>query len=160
MGKNIAINSATTDDIAQMMKLSLEKRLQYEKAQPLFWKKADDSEAVQTNYFLDLLKNTNFMLLTAKHDKIMFGFIIGHIVSAPSVYNPGGLTCMVDDFCINNETSWQSTGALLLDALKIQAKKLHAIQIVIVSGDHDKNKKDFLQKAELAIVSNWYQGSL
>jgi hypothetical protein len=90
----------------------------------------------------------------------MLGFIIGKLVLAPEVYDPGGLTLMIDDFCVKDDDSWDSVGAALIDALREASKKTNASQILVVSGHHDSAKCDFLTSVGLSIASRWYVGSL
>jgi hypothetical protein len=44
-------------------------------------------------------------------------FIIGELMPVPEVYNPGGLTLMVDDFCVKSENLWQTVGGPLIEAI-------------------------------------------
>lgn len=92
-------------------------------------------------------------------DKVV-GFIIGRLISAPEVYNPGGLTLMIDDLCVEQEKDWISVGTRLVDEIKLRAKKKGAAQILIVCGAHDKSKRRFLKNIRLNIASEWYVGEI
>lgn len=47
------------------------------------------------------------MMFTAASDaKKILGFIIGKLMHAPEVYNSGGLTLTIDDFCVKLENLW------------------------------------------------------
>jgi hypothetical protein len=107
-----------------------------------------------------LLGCEDHILLTALSNKAIVGFIIGKLVEAPKVYDPGGLTLMIDDFCIGNAEDWNTVGFSLISEIKKVAKEKGASQIVVVSGDSDTDKCLFLEKVDLSIASKWYVGSL
>jgi hypothetical protein len=53
---------------------------------------------------LQLLTKPDYLILTARKNNNMLGFIIGQVLHAPDVYDPSGLTLIIDDFCvIDNE---------------------------------------------------------
>jgi ribosomal protein S18 acetylase RimI-like enzyme len=83
------IHNATSNDIQSMVRLSKLKRLDYEKAQPQFWRHAPDAEIQQTTWFNQLLKQDDHFLFVAKANQHLVGFIIGRLRDAPEVYRPG-----------------------------------------------------------------------
>ncbi len=62
----------------------------------------------------------------------ILGFVIGKLISAPGVYNPGDLTLIIDDFCVRSENLWLSVGLELTHAIKFAAKNKGAVQVVVV----------------------------
>lgn len=159
--KTIHAHIAKNEDIPFMVALSYEKRRTYEKVQPKFWKYAGtQAESSQANWFESLLKDDNYIILVAKSGEKIVGFVIGKLTASPEVYNPGGLTLLVDDFCVDDEVNWQFAGKLLIDEIKKHAKAKGAVQMVVVCGNHDISKADILVESDLAIVSNWYHCDL
>ena len=156
----ITIHEADSSDIEAMVSLSKEKRLRYEKAQPQFWRYAKNAETVQHKWFEELLKNDKYLMLTAKdtHQTIL-GFIIGQCINAPAVYDPGGLTLMVDDFCVK-ANAWDFVGQKLIEAIKVHAKTKGVSQILVVCGNHDDPKRNFLIEQDLSIASEWFVGKI
>ncbi len=73
-------------------------------------------------------------------------------------YNPGGLTLMIDDFCVTDESEWHSIGSQLVQKIKAIAKLRGAAQVLIVCGAHDGPKCHFLKKIGLTVASEWYVG--
>ncbi|HQY22392.1 MAG TPA: GNAT family N-acetyltransferase [Gammaproteobacteria bacterium] len=160
--QNIVIRLATSVDIEHMVAMSYQKRRDYEKAQPQFWKWAGvDAEVLQAKWFSELIARDEHVILVAtdSNEKIM-GFIIGRLMPAPAVYNPGGLTLMIDDYCIENEHLWGSVGIKLINEIKVIAKAKQAVQILVVCGAHDKVKSQFLKNRGLAVASEWHVGSI
>jgi hypothetical protein len=156
----ISISHASESDIPAMVAMSYEKRRDYERAQPQFWKYAEKAEEIQTNWFIELMGKDDYILLIAHMNNEMYGFIIGRIMQAPEVYNPGGLTLMIDDFCVKAPALWYDVGTILIDEMKALAKPKGAAQILVVCGAHDKPKAEFLNELGLNVASEWYVSSI
>ena len=156
----IDILPATKTDITSMVDLSYQKRRAYEKAQPQFWRYAEGSEEVQEKWFEELLDHDDHIILVAKSDTETIGFIIGRLIKAPEVYDPGGLTLMIDDFCVKLDADWQSVGLELMNAIRLTAKEKGAAQFYVVSGAHDSAKCKFLEDFGLSNAAKWFVGSI
>ncbi len=156
MPMKYVIRKAYASDIPAMVALSREKRRNYEKVQPLFWRHAAGAEEAQAKWFNKLMAHEDHILLIAESEAGIDGFVIGKIIKAPEVYDPGGLTLMVDDFCVSSPILWRSAGSKLLEELKRMAKSKCAAQIVAVCGAQDEPKKLFLKAAGLTVASEWY----
>ncbi len=155
----INVRLAQSEDIASMVNLSYEKRRAYEKVQPQFWRYKKGAEASQANWFQQLLNQKDYILLVAELEGKIAGFVIGQLITAPEVYDPG-LTMMIDDFCVATPGDWSSIGAALLSQLKSLGKGEGVAQLVMVSGAHDEPKRQFLKQAGLSVASEWYVGAL
>ena len=157
---DIQIYLANLDDIDDMSRLSKAKRLAYEKAQPKFWSYAGEKgDEIQKAWFKELLDNPEYLLFIAKDsNQQCMGFVIGKLMQSPQVYNPGGLTLLIDDFCVATEALWPSVGLQLLKQIKKYSQEKGAIQVIVVCGHHDKLKAKFLNENNLNIVSDWYLG--
>ena len=174
----VNIRASRHSDISQRVSLSKAKRLAYEKAQPQFWKYAvEEGDKTQEKWFKELLEDKNYVMFTAManchprengdpaldsrlRENGIIGFIIGRLIPAPEVYNPGGLTLMIDDFCVNCESLWQSVGHELIKETKEAAKSKGATQILVVCGAADLPKRKFLKQQNLQVASEWFVGSI
>jgi GNAT superfamily N-acetyltransferase len=159
----ILIQPATADDVPALVALSESKRTQYAAYQPQFWRKAADSAAAQTPYFHELLARENVLVYAAVEQTVsaadaIVGFVIAALVPAPAVYDPGGLTCLIDDFCVAQPTQWATVGRDLLTTVTRQAARRGAAQVVVVCGHLDEPKRAALRAAGLTIASEWYVG--
>lgn len=159
MSKN-KIVQATKADIESMVNLSYQKRKAYDKAQGQFWRYAEGAEEVQHKWFEELLRFDYYVILVAKSELETIGFIIGRLVKAPEVYDPGGLTLMIDDFCVKSEVDWQSVGLELMNSIRSVAKEKGGSQFYVVSGAHDNAKCEFLEKFGLSNAAKWYVGKI
>ncbi|MDA0911498.1 MAG: hypothetical protein O2809_08095 [Proteobacteria bacterium] len=92
------VRTSQLSDIDTMVLLSKAKRLVYEKAQPQFWRyTGDEGDNTQRQWFKELLENENHVMFTAESDtQEILGLIIDKLMPVPEVYNPGGLTLMVN----------------------------------------------------------------
>lgn len=149
-------------DIEAMVSLSKTKRLAYEKAQPQLWRYAGESgDNAQKKWFKELLSDENYLMFTAESSaQEILGFVIGKLMSAPEVYNPSGLTLMIDDFSVTDESKWYSIGFKLVQEIEAIAKKKGAAQVLVVCGAHDEPKRRFLKNMGLTVASEWYVGSI
>jgi GNAT superfamily N-acetyltransferase len=92
--------------------------------------------------------------------EVIDGFVLAMLVPAPPVYDPGGLTCSIDDFCVADPTLWNTVGMALLDEAQRLARERGAVQVVVVCGAHDEPKRRLLESRGLSIASHWYVGRL
>lgn len=154
------IRKANVSDVPAMVALSYEKRKGYEKAQPQFWRHAEGAEETQAKWFNELLPQEDYILLVAESESKIAGFIIGRIANAPEVYDPGGLSLMIDDFCVLSTKLWESIGGELLQELQRLAREKGAAQTLVVCGAHDEPKRKFIKGSGLTIASEWYVGEI
>jgi ribosomal protein S18 acetylase RimI-like enzyme len=156
------IRLATIHDIPSMVELSEHFRATLQEHQPRMWRKAESSRQAQTVYFENLLSgNPNILALVHEQSsQAINGFVIASLISAPPVYDPGGLTCMIDDFCVGLKGLWPSVGKALLQAVTHMAQAHGAVQVVAVAPHFDKAKRAMLRSAGLTIASEWYTRSL
>jgi GNAT superfamily N-acetyltransferase len=153
------IRRARTADVSRLVDLSEEKRLQYQAYQPRFWRKAPDSREKQLPYFERILAADRVSALVHERDGAIDGFVIATLLDAPPVYDPGGLTCLIDDF-VAAEATWDTVGAALLAAVDREAKARGAVQMVIVCGHLDQPKRRMLADGAFSIASEWYVKAL
>lgn len=159
--ENILIRLAETTDISSFVALSYKKRRAYEKVQPQFRKYAGpEAEKSQKQWFEELLRLDDHIMLAAVYKEKILGFIIGRLMSAPKVYNPGGLTLMIDDFCVESKHDWNSIGQKLIKEIKKLAKTKNATQFLVVCGAYDEPKRNFLKSMGLTVASEWYVGRI
>jgi len=154
------IRKALETDISAIVALSHVKRHDYEQAQPQFWKHAEDANKNQTKWFEKLLQKNDHVILVAELQQKIIGFIIGRLSVASEVYDPGGLTLLIDDFCVSEPSMWKSVGKQLISELTQVAKTKGSVQILVVCGAHDEPKRQFLKSLRLTIASEWYVGEI
>ena len=88
------------------------------------------------------------------------GFAVITTLPAPPVYDPGGLSSLIDDFVVSSPEKWVTAGATLLGAATAWARERGAVQVVVVSGPHDGAKRAVLQDAGLYVASEWFTAPL
>jgi len=105
---------------------------------------------------MGLVENPETISLIHESDGLIEGFILGSLIPAPPVYDPGGPTCLVDDFVVASPKDWGTTGRLLLTDLCKQAAQLGAAQVVVVCGPLDETKRRLLLEQDLTVASEWF----
>jgi len=146
------IRKAKKTDIDWMVEMSYQKRLNYSKKQKIFWKISENSNEIQKKYFEKELKNKNVIALIYQEKQ---GFVMGKLISPPEVYD-AGLTLMIDDFCVKSDDLWLTIGKELLCGCQREAKIMNAKQILVVCGDHDRQKFLLLEAMNMNVASRWY----
>jgi hypothetical protein len=151
---------ATHEDIDGVAALAADRRRDYEAHQPRFWRQADDALVRHGTYLHGLVDEPDHVFLVAGDAGHVSGFVIGRLTPAPPVYEPGGLTCVVDDFAVERPDGWASLGPLLLGDLSQAARTRGAVQVVVVAGRHDEPKRLALRAAGLVVASEWWTGPI
>jgi hypothetical protein len=75
-----------------------------------------------------------------------------------AVYDPGGPTAVIDDFCVARPEQWMTVGAELLACARAFGRKAGWSQIVVVCGARDEAKAALLRATDLAVVTHWWRG--
>ena len=150
------IREALGEDIPQMTALTEMKRSEYEQYAPTFWRAAKDAAQKQSPYFRDQLSQEDTICLVSENEGQVTGFIIAKVTTAPPVYDPGSLVCMIDDFVVASPDQWASTGKDLLQAVRHLAQSRGANLVVVVCGHLDEAKREMLRASDFYIASEWY----
>jgi hypothetical protein len=143
-----------------MVQLSDAKRTEYEQHSPVYWRKATDGNELQAVFFKKLLYNADWIALVHDGGNGVDGYVIGHIVESPPVYDMGGKACLIHDFVVERPELWSSIGERLLDAIEQEGTLQKAVVLVVVCGAHDEVKRTFLLKAGTHVTSEWHVRSI
>lgn len=158
MATELRVRRATEDDLQEVLKLADLRRDEYRRYQSRFWRPADDAVSRQRDFFSSLFTDDHAIVLVAEVGSKVRGFIIARTLSAPPVYDPGGLTCVVDDFTVSDPADWAAAGPALLDGVRTWSAEQGAVQLVVVTAHLDKAKRAALQEARLTLASEWWVG--
>lgn len=150
------IRDAAASDIDAAVALVEQHRRQYQKYQPVFWRKAAKSAETTRAFFETLLEQEGTFFLVALDGARLLGFLIARKFPAPPVYAPGGDTYLVDDFCVAEPRLWLTTGEALLSHASTLIHEAGAAQIVVVCGDRDLARAELLRRMDLSIASSWW----
>lgn len=150
------IRRARAEDVPAMVALSHAKRAEYERYQPVFWRMAPDGDERQRPFFERLVGDGDSIVLVAERAGALAGFVIARLVPAPPIYDPGGPTCSIDDFCVGDPGEWATVGKLLLEAAVAEGRVRGAAQTVVVCGRRDEPKRAMLQLLGFGVASEWW----
>ncbi len=152
------IRDATLDDVPAMLDLAAAKRAEHGGYQPVFWRAAEQAVVMQDLWFQFLLTSDDHHLVVAIDDggdgMSIVGFLIAQVMDAPPVYDPGGRTCMVDDFVAEPGVAFDE---LLADARSWGSSR-GAVQMVVVTAAADEAKRSALAGNDLTVASEWWVG--
>jgi ribosomal protein S18 acetylase RimI-like enzyme len=150
------IRRAQEEDVPRLVALSSAKRTLYQAYQPQFWRRAADADERQEPFLKRLIARENVIALVYEQGDTILGFVIAQLVPAPPVYDPGGLTCSIDDFCVEGDADWPGIGRALLEAAIAEAQAHGAAQTVVVCAHLDEPKRAMLSASGFSIASEWY----
>ena len=152
----IHIQHATSDHIGEMVQASSAFRSELAEFQPNMWRKASDADERQREFFDFAINRENNISLVANDDTGFLGFLIASLVSAPPVYAPGGLTCLVDDFAVTSPVDWIRVGQALFAELNLLSRVRGAVQVVVICPHLHTGKRDLLQSLGYSLASEWW----
>ena len=152
------LRKANSSDVVECVDLVEARRLRYEEFEPQFWKRADDSRITTIDWFSHLFNSADVLSLVATEETAVVGFLIARDAPVPPVYNPGGPTALVDDFCVA-EGRWMDVGRNLLIRVKEELRSRGTVQVVVVGADKDIEKTALLETEKLSLASTWWTSS-
>jgi len=160
MTAQASIRPAVASDLDRLLQLGAARRRQYAGYQPLFWRPAADAVDRQRPYLAALIDDEAVITVVADTGGTLAGFAVGTLVAAPPVYDPGGPTCVIDDFAVAVPEQWSTVGVDLLGAVRRTARERGAAQVVVVCGHLDDPKRSALEHSGLSIASEWWVAPL
>jgi GNAT superfamily N-acetyltransferase len=158
---DVTAREATAADVERMVELADNARRAYEPHAPVFQRPAANAREVHRPWLSQLVESPEAgTFVHEDSDGDVDGFAMITTLPAPPVYDPGGLSSLIDDFAVSSPDKWATAGATLLNEASAWARERGAVQVVVVSGPHDGPKRAVLQDAGLYVVSEWFTAPL
>lgn len=154
------VRKAEAFDIKAAVELAERNRRQFHKYQPTLWRKAANSAAATEAFFVELLAEPGTYFLVAVEGARLQGFLIARKFPTPPVFDPGGDTYLIDDFCVLEPRLWLTLGEALLSHVSTLIHEHGGAQIVVIAVDRDLGKAEMLRRSGLTIASNWWTKAL
>ena len=151
-----SVRAAKVSDLEGIERLCEQRRIVYERKQPVYFRQASDAREKHLFYLRDQLEARKQLMLVYDENGMVRGFLMANFVNPPPIYNPGGPACMIDDFVVDDGLHWPTIGGALLEAVERRGTQQGASEIIAVCGDADAPKREFLRDHGLTIASNWY----
>jgi len=152
----MSIRKAEARDVSAMLELSEAKRRQYEVYQPIFHKKAADSAEKQKPFLEGQVAAERNIALVSETGGAIQGFVIGAVIQAPPVYQPGGPVLLVDDFMVREPGLWATVGHDLLTEATRLAREQGAVLVNVVCGPRDEPKRAMLGSLKFDVATEWH----
>jgi GNAT superfamily N-acetyltransferase len=150
------IRPAERRDLDAIVEMAEARRVQYQEYQPVFWRKAEDSAEHAVQHLGEILGRDGVHVWVATHEGRPLGFLVAAEIRTPPVYEPGGPTYQIDDFCVSEPGLWPTVGRALLEEARAVLRREGVAQVVVVCGAADEPKSELLRSEELTIASNWW----
>jgi hypothetical protein len=156
------VRLATSNDLPSMVRLSRQKRHDYARYQPVFWRPAEDGDQKQEGFFGWLLQQEAPLLFVSEApDGSLSGFLIALPTERLAMKDPAfrlvhGLH--IDDFTVAEDKLWATAGReLLIAAVTAHQRRVgdHAV-VNVISGTHDLAKRSLLERdAHMRSLFTW-----
>jgi GNAT superfamily N-acetyltransferase len=121
---------------------------------------ATDAKERQLPFLRSLLTKPQTHFLVHEDAGRIDGFIVASVLESPSVYDPGGTLCFVDDFMVAKPELWAKVGKELLEEAFRESKNGGTVLANVVCGPNDLPKRGMLQALGFGIASEWFVKSL
>lgn len=154
------VRAAVDADLEPVLVIADQHRRRHAAYQPQFWNPARDAVARQRSFFELLLTDSATLFAVAVTPDQVRGFVIARVAPAPPVYDPGGATCLIDDFAVDDPEFWPEVGPELLAVARRWATERGASQLVVVTAEADAPKRAVLHTAGLSAASEWWVAPL
>lgn len=153
----MTIRDAIESDLDAIVALSSGFRDKLQALEPTFWKRHSDADSGQRAWFAILLGDENHHLAVSQNQSATIdGFVIARAGGAPPVYDPGGATCMVDDFVWET----QAVAQALIEEVRRWATTKACTQLVVVTPAADAERKATVEDMGLHPTSEWWSGPI
>lgn len=156
---SVLIRRAEPADARAVSGLTEARRVRYERYQPVFWRRAENSRAIHEEFLRAELAGDELIAYVLEAGGQVRGFVSGRFAGAPEVYAPGGETLLVDDFVVEPGEAWGEFGPALLERIWADGRSGGAAQMVVVCGHRDEDKRQMLRSTGLSIASEWWVGT-
>lgn len=153
------VRMARLADVPMVIELVERMRARYEVYQPVFWRRAARRVAKSRLYFSFQILNPRTTVLVCERHGLILGCLLALWTPAPPVFDPGGPTITVDDFCMANEADWPAVGGALIDHLRAIGRQRGWYQLVVINAAADLPKTRFLRSIDLSVASTWWVGT-
>jgi hypothetical protein len=159
----VSVREASPDDLDSMVALADAARRRYAAWSPTFHRPAADAVERHRPWLERLVTDPDVGSWVSTQERAVQGFLVATLVPAPPVYDPGGPTCLVDDFVVEETVdgeAWATTGHALLDRASAWAREHGAVQVVVTCGPRDAGKRSLLVEYGLGVVTEWFTAPL
>ncbi|MGH2995492.1 MAG: GNAT family N-acetyltransferase [Gaiellaceae bacterium] len=154
------VRDAVARDVDWLVELAAHKREAYKSHAPVFHRPHPEARERHGPFLASLVADDEKIVLVSEENGEITGFVVAALVPAPPVYEPGGLTCLIDDFAVARPELWEEAGRALLDEARARARSRGAAQTVVVCGPLDEPKRAMLEGAGHVVVSEWWTAPL
>ncbi len=143
---------ATEDDLEFMLDLAEDRRNEYAKVQPVFWRASAEARPRQGLWFRHLLTlqpDGRARILISRSEA---GERAGFLIASPGLVDAHDRNWNVDDFMVLRPELWATAGRRLLTSL--------ACEVTVTCACHDEPKRALMRAAGLRPAFTWFQKTL
>lgn len=126
----------------------------------MFWARGDNTAELTQAFFGYLTQSDEAIVLCARTEANVQGFVIALKHAVPPAYAPPGDTYLIDDFALADAALWPSVGVALMQAAEAAAKAKGAGQLIAVSAMVEHARSETYAAEGFNPVSQWWHKPL
>lgn len=153
----MVVRTATRDDVAAIRELARTHRVDHQRYQATFWRRAGTSREEQAAYLEARLADPGLIASVHETDGEVDGAILATILPAPPVYDPGGSVALIGDVTLADGADRGATGAALLRAAESAAREKGAVLVAVVAGHDETWLRALLERERFSLASEWHR---
>jgi GNAT superfamily N-acetyltransferase len=134
------------------------KRVEYESYSPVFWRVAEDAQAVHEPFLAGSIADEAFFTsLAARSDGRLVGIALtAHELFPPPLATDAVASWLTDDFFVEEPSLWPTVGRALLEATEEAARTAGAERLVVLAARRDEAKGAFLEASRYERGASWW----
>lgn len=153
----VTIEPARPEDAHDAALLADEKRREYERYSPVFWKPATDALNRHQPWLARCLADDGYTSFAARRSDSLVGIALAaHTVGPPPFRADPEASWLVDDFFVESPGLWEPVGAELLGAIENEARSQGAFRVVVLSARRDEPKRAMLSSIGYERGASWW----
>lgn len=152
------IEGATPGDAAAAAALAAAKRTEYERYSPLFWRVAEDAQAIHEPFLAKCIADDAFFTsLAARSGARLDGIALtAHKLFPPPLASDPVESWLTDDFFVAQPDLWPTVGDALLRATEEAARSAAAERLVVLTARRDEPKRELLERSGYDRAASWW----
>jgi hypothetical protein len=150
------IRSALRTDIDRTVDLGVQQMHRLESHRNPFYATGPGLADYLRAAYSGLIETADAVALVEESPKGLEGFLLGKLVNAPPVYDPGGRVCLIDHFWVEGSASWPTVGVGLVGAANTRIRELEGVLSRIECQWKDEGRRMFLSSNGFTVASDWY----
>jgi|GEM_PF-1126755 len=150
------IRLARTQDVLSIAELCERERRSHTPACNGFYAVVEDYASKRLPAIEQIVEANDTVAFVHETNGAIDGLILGRLLNAPPVYDPGGKVCLIGDFFVEKPATWTDAGEALVAAADARVQEFGGVLACIECMRSDVEKRELLLSLKFSVASDWY----